>query len=299
MSPGAASAALVTGAGGLIGRAVADAAGRAGLRVVPVLHAPASGGDGDAIATDLGRDDALDGAPAVDVVLHAAARLPANFSDADPSGAANRAIDDVVLAFAERHRAALVYASSAALYGPAEGLVTERDPIVPAGSYLREKARTEELGREASERTGRPFTALRLTSPYGPDMPPRSVLPRFVDAALAGRSFGWLGTGSREQDFVAAADVAQAFVAAALAGGGTFNIAAGAPVTMRDVALLIAEAAGAPELAGPQPGIDPQDGRRLRVSTEAARERLGWSPALSLRDGVRELLDHRRAAVAR
>lgn len=287
---------LVTGAGGLVGGALTTAAASAGLRVVAVVRPggrPAPPGV-EALVTDLRDADALVEAPAVDAVLHAAARLPVSYADDDPSGAENRAIDDAVLRFAERTRTPVAYASTVALYARTEELTGETAPLDDHGSYLAETARTERLGRELAAGCGVPFAALRLSSPYGPGMGERGVLGTFVARAVAGKRFGWLGTGEREQDFVHVADVADAFLRAARGPGGVYNVAAGRPVTMRELALLVAAAAGDPALAAAQAGDDPQDGRRVRLDVSAAAADLGWAPVTPLGDGISALVAHRR-----
>jgi UDP-glucose 4-epimerase len=268
---------LVTGAGGLVGAAIADAARAAGHEVVAIGR--------DGLALDLREPEALAAIGPADAVLHAAARLPASFSDDDPSGDANQAIDAVVLEYARRHEAPVVFASTAALYAALDPPAREDAPIRPRGSYLAAKAATEERGLSG----GLPFAALRITSPYGPGLAPRNVLGRFVSAASAGEPFGWVGEGTREQDFVHVADIAAAFLRA-IGRTGVWNVAAGEPTTMRGLAELVARAAGDASLARPQGGADPQDGRRARVDVSRAAADLSWAPMTPLRDGIRALL---------
>jgi len=70
---------------------------------------------------------------------------------------------------------------------------------------------------------------------------------------------------------------------------GTFNIGSGEGVTINKLALLIAEIAGRREL---RPIYSPPRKGDIRVSiadiTKARRE-LGFNPAVSLEDGLREL----------
>jgi nucleoside-diphosphate-sugar epimerase len=266
--------ALVTGAAGLVGSAIVDAAGATGLDVLAI------GRD-----RDLSVVGALDGLPAVDAVLHAAARLPASYAPDDPAGDVNRAIDDVVLAYARRHGAAVVFASTAALYAALDTPIAEDAALDVRGSYLEAKATTEDRGARA----GVAFASLRLTSPYGPGLGARNVLGRFVEEATAGRPFGWMGEGAREQDFTYVADIADAFVRA-IGSAGVYNVAAGAPTTMRELAELVAQEAGNPGLARPLGGIDPQDGRRARLDISKAAADLSWTPMTPLRHGIRALL---------
>lgn len=100
-------------------------------------------------------------------------------------------------------------------------------------------------------------------------------------------------SGEQVRDFLHVADVADAF--AALLDSdvrGPVNIGSGEPVSVRDVALALGEAAGRPDLvrlgAHSHHRDDPP---RLVADSRRLREEVGWRPSRTLEQGLRETLD--------
>jgi len=296
---------LVTGGGGLLGGAAARRLSEAGVDVVATRRTAGSTveGDLDWLIADLTQPDALRDAGPFDVVVHAAALLPRSHADSDTAATANSQIDGVVLAAAQRWSAAVVYLSSTAVYGstsaPPNGM-GEDQPLRPPGAYAAQKARSEEAGRRQADSTGRPFTALRISAPYGPGQRNRTVLRAFVEQAVSGEPLRYWGHGTRQQSFVHARDVARACELAAGCDGGTFNIAGAHTVTMRELAEIVAVAGGL-GLTAVQPSgeLDPGEDVRVSYRIDRAREQLGWKPEISLQQGVTEWIRHLRATAPR
>jgi UDP-glucose 4-epimerase len=294
------SAILVTGGAGLIGAAVCRGLRDRGHRVIATFSetpAPDLGPGIEWRRCDLRSARALNEVEA-DAVAHCAAVLPATFDCAEEAARTNRAIDETVFGWVAGARAALVYASGASLYGDAEPEAaegfTEAAPLVPEGPYLAEKVWAEARGRELAARVGSRFTSLRINAPYGPGQRAQTVMMRFIADARAGKALRYYGEGTREQDFTYVEDVAAGFEAALDGPGGVFNISAGQPVNMRDLATLVAELTGLDQrLVGPAGVPDPQEGRRARFDTSAARQVLGWRAHTPLREGILRCLTGR------
>jgi UDP-glucose 4-epimerase len=173
------------------------------------------------------------------------------------------------------------------------GAAHEESPLAPIGPYVAAKAESERSGRAYFEARGLPFTVLRINAPYGPGQKTKTVLRRFIETALAGAPLRYHGSGGREQDFTYVDDVAEA-IAASLrrSTGGTFNISAGDPVTMRELAERIVQVIpGCRSSVEPSGADDPQEGFRTRYSIERARVELGWQPQVRLADGVRRCIE--------
>lgn len=283
---------LVTGAAGLLGRATVAELRRLGAAVVPVVRRVDPAASADAVAVDLSGDAAalVAGVDArVDVIVHLAAVVPRADGSADDETAAalTRAIDGAVARAAQTWDVPVIYASGCALYARDPGYAAESAPLAaPRSPYLQAK-----LDGDIAFASVARNCVLRISSIYGAGMPQDRVLPRFVAAALARRPITLWGTGSREQDFVAARDVAHAIgLAAAARRAGVFNVAAGRPVTMEALAALVTAITANPagyRFAG-QP--DPQDGAPARYGIEAIARALGWTPTITLRDGVAEMV---------
>jgi nucleoside-diphosphate-sugar epimerase len=286
---------LVTGGAGLIGAAVCRRLSDREEVTATFLQTspPDLGAEIDWRKVDLRGAGALDGVEA-DAVVHCAAAIPITFDAADAVARTNRAIDATVLRMTRRTGASLVYASSTSLYGDAEpdgpGFA-ETAPIVADSPYQAEKAWAESQGRELARQTGSRFTALRINAPFGPRQRTRTVMMHFLSEASAGRPLRYYGEGTREQDFTYVDDIAAAVDAALWGPDGVYNVSGGEPVTMRNLAEIIAELAGlGPGLVVPAGVRDPQEARRARFDTSAARRALDWSPQTALRDGIAQCL---------
>lgn len=287
---------LVTGASGFVGSRVCSALETAGHTVVAVSGRsdPVSTA-GTWITADLLHVDSLDGVGSVDAVAHLAAVLPGTGVPDDSVAEMNRQIDDTVFSFARKLGAQVVFASTTAVYGQGrseESLRECRTPV-PKSRYAEQKLRSEHVARELELR----FTALRICAPYGPAQRVRTVMQRFTHRAAMGEPLLYHGTGAREQDFTWVDDIAAAFVKSFAGVNGTYNIAGGQPISMLELATLVARVAGLDESMAQRSGEDdPQEGLRARFSIDLAERNLGWVPRMSLPDGIAACVAaHRRA----
>ena len=293
---------LVTGGQGLLGGAVARRLAEAGMEVVATHRGGSGAGRGiEWYRADLLRPDALDGLEPTDAVVHTAAMLPRSHEASDAEADANRRIDEAIFEVAQRWAASVVFTSSVAVYGstvPPAGGLSEGEASRPLGAYAAEKVWAEERGRELAAAGGSLFTSLRVSAPYGPEQHPMTVLRRFVERASRGEALLYWGSGARHQDFIHADDVAGACQAALEhQGGGTFNVASGETVTMRELAEIVAQAARLPASAVQAAGTpDPGEGTPVAYNITRSREVLGWEPRISLPDGVSSWLARLRKA---
>ena len=93
--------------------------------------------------------------------------------------------------------------------------------------------------------------------------------------------------GTQIRDFLHVADAGDAF--AALAGAeteGPVNIASGAGVSLRDLAGLIAAAAGAGHLEPGAIPTRPDDPPSLVADVTRLRDEVGWRPRIALPEGI-------------
>jgi UDP-glucose 4-epimerase len=272
---------LVTGASGLVGHAITASLLEEQLSVTAIGRRPATG------TSWLSLDLTKDAWPAGDweVVVHCAAHVPTHFEGpaAKAADRENRIMDDRVIELARVTGAHLVYFSSASVYGAATGEIDEETPSSPLLGYAREKLATE-TAIAASDVAA---TVFRLVSPYGPRQQRHTVLRRFLDAALTGAPLRYFGTGSRTQDFLHADDAAAAAMLAVKRGiRGSFLLASGSAISMRDLASLIVEVTGSTSAIEPAGVPDPEEGRLVRYRIDRVRDRLGFRPRVTLADGL-------------
>jgi nucleoside-diphosphate-sugar epimerase len=279
-----AATALVTGASGLVGRALVAALRARGETVV------AFAGD----VTDAGAVTRALAEHAPAVVFHLAARAVDGDGDADPDATwrVNVGGTRAVLA-AAAGGPRVVVASSVAAYAPvAPGtaalvedlpLLAPDDPV--AGAYARSKAAADALARAAGA------TVARFTNIYGAgDRHASRLVPELAAAVAQGRAPRLRSDGTARLDLLHAGDAAGALIALAQAApaGEAYNIGAGEDVAVRDVVSAAERAAGRSLHAvygSARPAAE-----RPPVSIAKVAAATGWRPATSLDEGLRRTL---------
>jgi UDP-glucose 4-epimerase len=235
-----------------------------------------------------------------DAVFHLAALHFIPDCDADPAGCLQVNVEGTraVLAAtaALQHRAAVVLASSAAVYAPLDGPLSEqRDGLGPVDVYGYSKRWAEELAADFAARTGTAVGIARLFNVFGPGETNAHFIPSLICQLQAGEPVR-LGNLSSRRDYVFVDDVAEALHRLALhvAGGqsATVNIGSGRAYAGHDVVAAVAGLARA-ALA---PVTDLTRLRRtdrplLLADATLAQKLLDWTPRTSLPDGLRAAWD--------
>jgi len=298
---------LVTGGAGFIGGHLVDAL--VADNEVRVLDDFSSGRRANLpeaaalIEGDVRDPDALDRAfRDVDLVFHEAAVVSVADSVKRPleSHEVNATATLRVLEAARRADARAVLASSAAVYGPPTSIpVREDQPLEPTSPYGVQKVALDAYARQYHDLYGLDTVALRYFNAYGPRQTGgdySGVIGIFARRALAGDPLVVHGDGDQTRDFVHVSDVVRANLLAATtdAVGEAYNVGTGSSVTIRRLAELVREAAGADvpiEHDDPRPG----DIEHSQADVSKAREHLGYEPQVSLSAGLRDLIEAKRA----
>jgi UDP-glucose 4-epimerase len=235
----------------------------------------------------------------VDAVIHAAGPPSVTASFAAPVEYARVHVQGTVVmleACRKVHVRRFIYISSAEVYGRPQGNpVTEDHPPEPRSPYGAAKAAAEQFVRAFAAALGGSVVILRPFCVYGPHMSPHSVLASIVEQAISGDAI-LLQDLRPERDFCYSGDVARAASAACVAkldGSVTVNVGSGINTSIREVAEMVLQAAGRR-----MPVLEKSADRRISGSeifhlvadTERARELLGWTPKISLTDGLRRTL---------
>jgi nucleoside-diphosphate-sugar epimerase len=141
-----------------------------------------------------------------------------------------------------------VFTSSVAVYG--DGLDhREGDPLVPAdfpNKYGAEKAESERALFQLQRTEGVPVTTVRPSFVYGPNNPFRREA-WFWDRIMADRPVIVPGDGSRPQQYVHAAEVAEVALRAAArpeSAGSSYSLGNYPPISQREFVETLARVAG-------------------------------------------------------
>lgn len=197
----------------------------------------------------------------------------------------------------------VVFAASSSAYGDAERLPkVETMAPLPLSPYAASKVAGEQLLRSWAASYGLETVSLRYFNVFGPRQPAGSayaaVVPRFIEAVLAGRRPVIFGDGEQTRDFtfVACAVLATMQAGGAEAGlaGEVINIGSGERVSIREIARLVAEAAKRPDLAPEHQPPRAGDVRHSLADISRARELLGYRCIVNLADGVRQCVEWAR-----
>jgi nucleoside-diphosphate-sugar epimerase len=277
---------LITGATGIVGRAVAAAFAHDGWSVYRTVHRPSRLAL-DAQIVDLAAEDDLTRriAERPDAIVHLAAAVPhsKDYPDSPDSAALTRRMDANVLKAAKAWNCLLVYASSCGLYCRDEpDAKTETAPIKDWGSpYFAAKAAGEAACADYDN-----AAVLRISGPIGPGLRAGVVMARFIANARDNKPITLWGSGGREQDFVDARDLARlCLTAVKQRARGTFNAASGRTATMRELAdTVIARVGAGKVIFADQP--DPNENIFARYDVGKAARELNWRPTHSLADMV-------------
>lgn len=166
-----------------------------------------------------------------------------------------------------------------------------------ASVYALTKYAQERLTLMLAPAYGMEGVALRLWNAYGPGQalsnPYTGVLAIFASRLHNGVPPVIFEDGHQRRDFVQVDDVAQAFLLALdrpQAAGQVYNIGSGEDRSVREVAALLAEAMGRPDLPPEIAGkARAGDIRHCIPDITKARDELGYRPARDFADGLKEL----------
>jgi nucleoside-diphosphate-sugar epimerase len=186
----------------------------------------------------------------------------------------------------------LVFASSCAVYGAGEGTLDEQSPLRPVSIYAKTKADSEQLLNAAADSRFSP-TSLRFGTFYGVSPRPRFdlVVNLLVAKAVREGRISVFG-GTQWRPFIHVHDGADAIIRVLEAPldavrAQAFNVGSDDQNhTLSQVADLIRTTVPGVEVRT-EPAADQE--ADYRVSFRKIREQLGFVPARTLADGIREV----------
>lgn len=307
---------LLTGATGLVGRAMLRALVGVGARITALLRKDARLDAPLAALLEHSERVTVSGwAPtevreamrgrAFDLVVHLGAYgvKPAE-QDALAMVEGNVGVTAALLeALAAAPPRRFLFAGSSAQYRPlpAPARLDEEAVQQPLNLYGECKRAAEQVGALLARQLSIPFVALRLFGVYGPGEAPHRMLPYLARTLAAGRT-PELTAGAQMRDWIYVDDVAEGLCAALAAplSQSAYNLCSGVGVSVREVARLAGAALHQPESAlglGTRPyrADEPMwivgDPTRLSAAT-------GWRARTPLEEGVRRTVEWALAAAA-
>ncbi len=183
------------------------------------------------------------------------------------------------------------FSSGGAVYGNAPGRPSREDDVCqPIGRYGRAKLEAEQLILRHAARSALGCTLLRISNPYGYPVPKsriQGLIPHALRCAMEGEPLALWGDGSAMKDFIYYTDFLSALEAVLEQRlSGLFNLCAGESHRVDEVIRAVETEVQRPVALrpGPAPAWDVHESRldnhRLRAAT-------GWSPQVTLAEGIR------------
>jgi len=189
-------------------------------------------------------------------------------------------------------RSKVIHASSAAVYGEPEYTpIDEKHPNNPISPYGISKLAGEKYCFAYFKEYGIPSVIARVFNAYGPRQA-RYVIKDFMEKLrLDPTRLEILGSGEQSRDFCYIGDVVTAFLMLIDAPSEVFNIATGKLTSIRKLAeIMVSEISPSAKIVsgretwkGDIKNLGPADITKLR--------RLGFSPQISLNEGIRAFVN--------
>lgn len=173
-----------------------------------------------------------------------------------------------------------------------EGQSSENDPLRPRSPYSASKAGGEMMAWAYRESYGVPVITTRGSNTYGPYQYPEKIIPLFITNAIDDQSLPIYGDGGAVRDYLYVSDHARGIDTALRAGvpGEEYNVGYGGETNGLEVADMVLSALGKPESL--KQHVRDRLGHDRRYAVDSAKLRaLGWTPEVSVADGIRRTID--------
>jgi NAD dependent epimerase/dehydratase len=235
------------------------------------------------------------------VVFHLAALIGIPYSYVAPESYVQVNVQGTVnvAAACRRHDVArLVHTSTSETYGTAITVpISEQHPMQPQSPYSASKIGGDMMALSFFHAFELPVAVVRPFNTYGPRQSTRAVIPTILSQLHQGAEQIHLGSTSPTRDFNYVDDTVTGFLAVAgcdRALGEVVNIGSGREISIGDLVALLIEITGSrAEIVTDEARLRPagSEVERLLCDNTRAREWAGWTPEVTLEEGLRRTSD--------
>ena len=295
---------LVLGGNGFIGSHLVDALHARGERIrvfdrFPNKYQPQKQGIDYRLGEFSDTAELAEALHDIDIVYHLISTSVPSTSNLDPVAdiqgnliATVQLLQQMVRLNVER----IVYLSSGGtVYGnPAIDPVPESHPLNPICSYGVVKVAIENYLHMFSDLHGLKPTVLRASNPFGPrqgHVGVQGVIPTFLKRLIDNDPLQIWGDGSVVRDYIFIDDlVTLCLLACDSQAVGVFNAGSGSGSSLKDIVETIVRASGRHPVVEYLPGRT-FDVKKITLDMTKSREMFGWTPGVSIDDGIRQHWD--------
>jgi NAD dependent epimerase/dehydratase len=309
---------VVTGAGGFIGSHLVEALVKAGASVTAVVRYNSGSLIGNLAFLDpkirsgmritSGNIEDSDfmyrTIEGQEIVLHLGALIAIPYSYEAPRSYVRANIEGTlnVLEAARRYGVArVVHTSTSEVYGTALTIpICECHPLQGQSPYSASKIAADKLAESYYRSFATPVVTLRPFNTFGPRQSARAFIPTIISQALD-RDEIRLGSLTPERDMTFVSDTVAGFMAAALTPGiegMTINLGTGETHTVGWFAKRLLDLIGVNKpIVQEEQRMRPALSEVLKLVSDNALafEKMGWSPQVTLDDGLRQTIEFVKA----
>lgn len=305
---------LITGAGGFIGSHLTEHLIEFGTSVKAIVRYNSRNNWGllellpdeklndiEVIMADLKDSDAIrEATKDVDIIFHLGSLIAIPYSYIHPRETIETNILgtlNILTAARENAVEKIIHTSTSEVYGTAQYVpIDEKHPLQGQSPYSASKIGADKIAESFYRSYNLPVTIIRPFNTYGPRQSARAVIPTIISQALTkGKIF--LGSLHPTRDYTYVKDTVEGFIKVAESPdsiGEVINIGSNFEMSIGSLVEKITTLIGnSPEIITDSTRVRPQDSEvgRLWCNNLKARELLGWTPTVSLNEGLKETIE--------
>lgn len=187
-----------------------------------------------------------------------------------------------------------IHISSPEVYGTCTGIVKEDAPLNPTTPYAASKAAGDLSLFTYFKNFNFPLVMIRSTNVYGAHQQLFKIIPRSVIYIRTGKTIELHGGGKAVKSYIHIRDISEGELAAMENGriGEIYHLSPDHSVAVRDLVNIICRKMDVPfekfvKTVGERLGQD----AAYVINSNKARNELGWKPAISLEEGLTDVID--------
>jgi GDP-4-dehydro-6-deoxy-D-mannose reductase len=195
----------------------------------------------------------------------------------------------------------IIFISSAEVYGkitPSQLPITEDTPLAPANNYSLSKAMAELVAKRYSVSGKVSHVTVRPFNHIGPGQDSRFAVSNFARQLAQIKQKRMppqisVGNLDARRDFTDVRDIVRAYRLAAVKGKGIYNFASGRSISVRSILDLLITVSGLNvEIKQDPSRIRPIEIPELYADITKAKNELGWQPEFEIRDTLQDIYNY-------
>src|ERR1700683_2691510 len=237
-----------------------------------------------------------------DTVVHFAAESHVDRSIYEPAASIETNVKGTFILLQVARKIAVnrfVHISTDEVYGdmPPGAFASEDSPLQPNSPYSSSKAGSDLLVRSYVRTSGFPALITRSSNNYGPFQFPEKFLPLMITNALDDKPLPIYGDGKQQRDWLHVDDNCSGLLAVLERGriGEVYNLGGVDIEENLSMVRRLLWVMGKPETLLSYVQDRPGHDRRYALKCEKTKNELGWKPAITLEEGLRQTIDWYRS----